>query len=81
MLKSIVLNKMKTPYADTYADFSSTGYGKVYDYQVAEFAMKHLKPWDWLNPYKVTVAINTAFYCLQAFDEDPEKNWKELFDY
>ena len=62
---------------DGYSDF---GEGHiVYDTQVAEFAMKHLKPWDWLNPYKVTTAVLWSHTCLQNFNEDPEKIWKELF--
>ena len=73
-----ILKKMKEPYSKNYGEFED--HRLVYDWQVAEFAMKHLKPWDWLNPYKVTSAINVAFYCLQAFDEDPEENWKELFN-
>ena len=61
-----------------YADFTASGHGKIYDTQVAEFVMKHLKPWDWLNPYKVTTAVLWAFTCLQEFDSDPEEVWKEM---
>jgi len=75
--------ELKGKYADNYADFSMhPGGRKVYDGEIAEFCMKHLKPWDWLNPYKVTSAIQWAFTCIH--DEilhgvDREKTWKEVF--
>lgn len=60
---------------DTYADF---GEGRrIYDYQIAEFLVKHLKFWDWFNPYKIVAAASYAFYCLQEFNQDTEKLWAE----
>ena len=56
---------------------------KIYDYEIAEFVIKHLKIWHWLNPYKVTTAVNIAFQCLyeQRNDgADPDEVWKELYD-
>ena len=80
---SFIKNLMKKKYSDDYADFSQYGKGQIYDWQVAEFAMKHLKPWDWLNPYKIANAMDVSFTCLyeqEMHDADPEKEWRTLFN-
>ena len=64
---------------DNYADF---GKFKIYDFQIAEFVIEHLKIWYWLNPYKVITAGQVAFQCLYEHGmhgTDPDKVWEELF--
>ena len=71
---------MRKPYEENFAEFPS--HGKIYDNELAEFVMKHLKPWDWLNPYKVTCAVQWGFTCLHdklVHDADPEETWKQMF--
>ena len=77
------VSSLKKPYEQNYNDFSMyPGGRKIYDNEICEFVIKRLKPTDWLNPYKVTCAIQWAFICLydeMKKGEDPEEIWKQMF--
>lgn len=80
---NFIKRKMKKPYEDNCADFTNTpGMSMIYDNDIADFVIRHLKPWDWLNPYKVTCAVQWGFMCLydeQKHGVDPEVTWKQMF--
>ena len=70
-------------YMDSYADFGGN-VGKVYDYQVADYAKKHLRFFDRFNLRKVATAMMWSFSILSKSVEEPNiKNgkWKFYVDY
>ena len=75
--------KMKKWWNDTYADYPEVG--KIYDADVGEFAFKHLRLRDRLNPRKVGAAVITSqeiFMKIVREDELPrKKNWKFFRDF
>ena len=61
---------------DCYADYP--GVGKVYDKDVADFVVKHLRFIDFFNPKKIAVAAIYAQLMLFGVEEmpkDPNFKW------
>ena len=76
-------NDTKKWYMDSYADFGGS-VGKVYDYQVADYAKKHLRFIDRFNLRKVATAMIWSFSILSQSIEEPNiKNgkWKFYVDF
>lgn len=70
-------------YMDSYADFGGD-IGKIYDWQVADYAKKHLRFIDRFNMRKVSTAIQWSFSILSKSLEEPNiKNgkWKFFRDF
>ena len=65
-------------YSGNYADYP--GVGKVYDRDAAEYAVKHLRLLDRLDPIKVGLATLDSqailFGVLTEKDLPKKKNWK-----
>lgn len=61
---------------DDYGYCSRDDGTEVYDHDVADFVVKHLKPLDRLNPYRVAIATIYAHPMLMGDFEIPKKkNW------
>ena len=84
IIKTIIDRKPKEKnwWMDTYADFGDE-VGKVYDYQVADYAKKHLRFLDRFNMRKVGAAMMYSFEILSKSTEEPDlkKNWKYFKDF
>ena len=80
--KKIKDKKVDYWYMTSYADFGGD-VGRVYDYQVADYAKKHLRFIDRFNFRKVGAAVVGSFEILSKSIEDPypNKNWKFYRDY
>lgn len=67
---------------DTYADFGGD-VGKVFDHQIARYAMQHLGFFDRFNIRKVVAAAMYSFAILSKSVEEPnvgKDNWKFFRD-
>ena len=69
-------------YMDTYADFGGN-VGKIYDYQIADYASKHIRFIDRFSMRKMAHAMMMSFDILNGALEEPKcdkKNWKFFVD-
>lgn len=75
-------NARKT-YMDTYANFGGA-IGKIYDYQIADYAKEHMRFIDRFSLRKTTSAIMMSFDILNGAIEEPtftdKKKWKFFVD-
>ena len=77
------IHSMRKWYMDSYADFGGD-IGKIYDWQVADYAKKHLRFFDRFNMRKVSTAMQWSFSILSKSIEEPTiKNgkWKFFKDF
>lgn len=81
-VKYVITRDKKDWSKTSYADFGDD-VGKVFDHQIARYAMKHLGFFDRFNIRKVVAAAMYSFAILSKSVEEPnvgKNNWKFFRD-